>query len=228
MIYFNNVSKIYPNKAVSLSDVSFQVDNGEFVTFVGHSGAGKTTLIKLILGEEYPSDGSVYFESQNIHKLSSYALRELRRRMGVVFQDFRLLRNRTARENIEFAMASLGKTDEEIESDVPYILDLVGLTHRENHFPFQLSGGERQRLAIARALINEPDIIIADEPTGNLDLTHTKEVVDLLKKVNELGTTIILATHDTDVLKSLKGKGRVIAIDDGKLVDKKEDGKEEE
>ena len=168
MIYFNNVSKIYKD-AVALDDVTVAITAGEFVSIVGHSGAGKTTLTKMILADAVPTGGTVFFESLDIHRLKSKELTQLRRRIGVVFQDFRLLSNKTAYENIAFAMEAVGKTDEEIASDVPHVLELVDLSHRINHFPNQLSGGEQQRLAIARAIINQPELIIADEPKGNLD-----------------------------------------------------------
>lgn len=223
MIHFQNVSKQYPTGAVSLEGIDLHVAPGEFVSIVGHSGAGKTTLIKLIAGEEHPTEGTVFFDSENIHTLSPQALTDLRRRIGIVFQDFRLLSNKTAYENIEFAMEALGKTDEEIKRDVPHVLDLVDLSTRMMHFPNQLSGGEKQRLAIARAIINQPDVIIADEPTGNLDPVNTYEIVQILKKINDLGTTVILTTHNRGVIESI-GR-RVVTLDKGKIIRDDKDGK---
>lgn len=215
MIYFNNVSKIYKD-AVALDDVTFTITAGEFVSIVGRSGAGKTTLTKMILANENPSAGTVFFESIDVHKLKNKELTKLRQRIGVIFQDFKLLSNKTAYENIAFAMEAVGKTDEEIASDVPHVLELVDLSHRVNHFPNQMSGGEQQRLAIARAIINQPELIIADEPTGNLDPINTHEIVEILKKINDLGTTVILTTHNKGVIDSV-GK-RIITIEDGKVI----------
>lgn len=215
MIYFNNVSKVYKD-AAALLDVTFTVETGEFISIVGHSGAGKTTLTKMILAEENPTDGTVFFESIDIHKLNNKDLTKLRRRIGVVFQDYKLLSNKNAYENIAFAMEAVGKTEEEIASDVPHVLELVDLSHRLNHFPHQMSGGEQQRLAIARAIINQPELIIADEPTGNLDPVNTHEIVQILKKINDLGTTVILTTHNRGVIESV-GK-RVITMENGKIV----------
>lgn len=223
MIYFNNVSKFYQPDSASLENINLAIAEGEFVSIVGHSGAGKTTLVKLILAEEKPTDGTVFFESVNIHDLNSREIVRLRRKIGVVFQDFRLLPNKTAYENIAFAMESAGKTDEEITSDVPHVLELVDLASKINHFPHQMSGGERQRLAIARAIINQPEIIIADEPTGNLDPINTYEVVQILKKINDLGTTVILTTHNRGVIESI-GK-RVITLEKGKITRDDKDGK---
>ena len=192
------------------------VESGEFVSIVGHSGAGKTTLTKMILADEFPSEGTVFFESINVHKLKNNDLTKLRRRIGVVFQDFKLLNNKTAYENIAFAMEAVGKTEEEIRSDVPHVLELADLGHRMLHFPSEMSGGEQQRLAIARAIINQPELIIADEPTGNLDPVNTHEIVQILKKINDLGTTVILTTHNRGVIESV-GK-RVITMENGKII----------
>ncbi len=215
MIYFNNVSKIYKD-ATALLDVTLTIESGEFISIVGHSGAGKTTLTKMIVADETPTDGTVFFESVNVHKLKNKELTDLRRRIGVVFQDFRLLPNKTAYENIAFAMEAVGKTDEEIASDVPHVLELVDLSHRLKHFPWQMSGGEQQRLAIARAIINQPELIIADEPTGNLDPVNTHEIVQILKKINDLGTTIILTTHNRGVIDSVNK--RVVTMENGKII----------
>jgi cell division transport system ATP-binding protein len=224
VIYFNNVSKVYKD-ATALDDVTFTVDAGEFVSIVGHSGAGKTTLTKMILADETPSDGTVFYESVNVHKLKSKDLTRLRRRIGVVFQDYKLLANKTAYENIAFAMEAVGKTEAEIKSDVPHVLELVDLAHRTTHFPDQMSGGEQQRLAIARAIINQPELIIADEPTGNLDPVNTHEIVQILKKINDLGTTVILTTHNRGVIESINK--RVITMENGKIVrDTKVNGKQ--
>ncbi len=223
MIYFNNVSKIYTKDSVALEGVSLTVGSGEFVSIVGHSGAGKTTLVKMILAEEKPTDGTIFFESVNVHKLSSKELSKLRRRIGVVFQDFKLLSNKTAYENIAFAMEAAGKTDEEIASDVPHVLELVDLANKTFHFPHQMSGGEKQRLCIARAIINQPEIIIADEPTGNLDPVNTYDVIQILKKINDLGTTVILTTHNRGVIDSV-GK-RVITMEKGKIIRDDKEGK---
>ena len=223
MIYFNNVSKVYSKDSVALDDVSLTVSSGEFVTVVGHSGAGKTTMVKMILADEHPTAGTVFFESINVHKLKNSDLTKLRRRIGAVFQDFRLLPNKTAYENIAFAMEAAGKTDQEIASDVPHVLELVDLTNRLYHFPHQMSGGEQQRLAIARAIINQPELIIADEPTGNLDPVNAFEVIQILKKINDLGTTIILTTHNKGVVESI-GR-RVVTIEKGKVVRDDKNGK---
>lgn len=223
MIYFNSVTKIYNEDTKALDGVDLTINSGEFLSVVGHSGAGKTTLIKMILAEDSPTDGSVFFESLDIHKLKDSDLNKLRRKVGVVFQDFKLLSNKTAYENIAFAMEAAGKTDEEISTDVPHVLELVDLGSRIFHFPHQMSGGEKQRLAIARAIINQPELIIADEPTGNLDPVNTFDVIEILKKINDLGTTVILATHDKGVVESI-GK-RVITMENGKIIRDDKEGK---
>jgi cell division transport system ATP-binding protein len=216
MIKFNNVSKVYADKSVALDGVSFGVKAGEFISVVGHSGAGKTTLIKMILAEERPSDGQIFFQSVDIHALKPKHMNQIRRRIGAIFQDFRLLPNLSAFENIAFAMEASGRTDDEILADVPHILDLVGLSHKANNFPHELSGGEKQRVAIARAIVNQPDVILADEPTGNLDPINTREIVQILRKINDLGTTVILTTHNKGVIDSL-GK-RVITLGEGRVL----------
>lgn len=216
MIYFDNVSKFYNDDSVALEEVTLSVAPGEFVSIVGHSGAGKTTLLKLLLVEESPSQGSVFFHSTDIHQLRRTHLTKYRQKIGTVFQDFRLLPNRTTYENIAFAMEAAGRHDEEIEADVPHVLDLVDLSEKMWNFPHELSGGERQRVGIARAIVNQPDVIIADEPTGNLDPINTYEIVQILKKINDLGTTVVLTTHNKGVIDSL-GR-RVITMDSGRIV----------
>jgi cell division transport system ATP-binding protein len=216
MITFTNVAKAYPNGSVALQHINLEIEKGEFVTIIGPSGAGKTTLTKLLLCEEVPSEGSVLFEGKDLNTCSVHEITDLRRRVGTIFQDFRLLRDKTAYENIAFAMEAAGKSDEEIITDVPHVLQLVGLEDRMFHFPTQLSGGEKQRLAIARAIINQPEVLIADEPTGNLDSANTAEVVEILKKINELGTTVILATHDEHLIKAV-GK-RIITMEKGRII----------
>lgn len=223
MIKFNNVTKRYTNDSVSLEDINLHIKEGEFVSLVGHSGAGKTTLVKLILAEERPTRGVVMFEDVDVHKLTANDVVKYRRRVGVVFQDFRLLPNKTAYENIAFAMEVAGRTDEEIKSDVPHVLELVDLAEKIHNFPHQMSGGEKQRLAIARAIINQPELLIADEPTGNLDPLNTYEIVQILKKINDMGTTVILTTHNKGIVDSV-GK-RVITLEKGKIVRDDESGK---
>jgi len=216
MIYFDKVSKVYSDDFVALSDISLTIEPKEFVSIVGHSGAGKTTLIKLILAEEKPTKGKVFYESANVHKLKGKEITALRRKIGTVFQDFRLLPNKTVYENIAFAMEAAGRTDEEIEADVPHVLELVDIGKKIYSFPSELSGGEKQRVAIARAIVNQPDVIIADEPTGNLDPANTFEIIQILKKINDLGTTVIITTHNRGVVESL-GK-RVISMQNGKII----------
>ena len=222
MIYFDKVTKKYGDTN-ALEEVTLSVAPKEFISIVGHSGAGKTTLLKLLLAEERPTEGAVFFESVDINNLPSSALHHYRRRIGMVFQDFRLIPNKTAYENIAFAMEAVGRTDSEIKSDVPYILELVNLADKALHFPSQLSGGEKQRIAIGRAIINQPDIIVADEPTGNLDPINAYEVVEILKKINELGTTVVITTHNKGVVDAI-GR-RVITIDRGRVVRDDVDGK---
>lgn len=216
MIYFDKVTKQYKDGTPALEEVTLSVSPKEFVSIVGHSGAGKTTLIKMLLAEEKPSGGSIFFEDVDVNDIPLNALHHYRRKLGTVFQDFRLIPNRTAYENIAFAMEAIGKSNEDIASDVPYILDLIDLGDKANHFPHQLSGGEQQRVAIGRAIINQPDVIIADEPTGNLDPVNTYEVIEILKKINELGTTVIITTHNKGVVDAM-GK-RVITMEKGRIV----------
>jgi cell division transport system ATP-binding protein len=223
MIYYDKVTKIYPDKTVGLENVSFAVEPKEFVTIVGHSGAGKSTLVKMLIAEEHPTQGAVFFESANIQKLSKKQINKLRRRIGTVFQDYRLIPNKTIYENIAFAMEASGRKDKEITSDVPHVLELVDLAHKIWNFPHELSGGERQRVAIARAIVNQPDIVVADEPTGNLDPTNTFEIIRILQKINELGTTVLLTTHNKGVVDTVKG--RVISMEKGKVVRDDKDGK---
>lgn len=216
MIYFDNVSKKYHDDSIALVDVTLSIKPNEFVSIVGHSGAGKTTLLKMILAEERPTTGQVFFESKDIRTFKKKQMNILRRRIGAVFQDFRLLPNKTSYENIAFAMEAAGRTDAEIQSDVPHVLELVGLGKKIWSFPHELSGGEKQRVAIARAIVNQPDIIIADEPTGNLDPINTYEIVQILKRINDLGTMVILTTHNKGVVDSVGG--RVVTMDSGRIV----------
>ena len=223
MIYYDNVFKKYPNNAVALDGVTFSVEPNEFVSLVGKSGAGKSTLIKLLLAEEKPSAGHVYLESLDVHTLSRDELPFIRRRIGTVFQDFRLLASKNAYENVAFAMEAAGRTNEEIEADVPQVLSLVGLQDQAHHFPHQLSGGEKQRVGIARAIVNRPDIVVADEPTGNLDPQNAWDIIKLLGKINELGTTVMLATHDKMIIDAI-GR-RVVTLENGKIIRDEKRGK---
>lgn len=223
MLLLDNVSKIYKDGSLALDGVSISIKPKEFVSIVGHSGAGKSTLLKMILAEDKPTKGKVYYEDIDIHTLNRGEMNDYRRRIGMVFQDFRLIPNMTAYENIAYAMEAAGRTDEEIAADVPHVLELVDLKKKMHNFPSQLSGGEKQRVAIARAIVNQPDIIIADEPTGNLDPVNTYEVIQILKKINDLGTTIILTTHNKGVIDSL-GK-RVISVEAGKIIRDDKSGK---
>lgn len=223
MIYFDQVSKLYNGGQPALDNVTLSIAPKEFVSIVGHSGAGKTTLLKMLLAEDKPTEGGVFFESSDIHSLRKTELNNLRRRIGIVFQDFRLLPNKTAYENIAFAMEVAGKGDEEIHSDVPHVLELVDLGDKMWNFPRELSGGEQQRVAIARAIVNQPDIVIADEPTGNLDPINTYEIVQILKKINDIGTMVILTTHNKGVVDSVGG--RVVTMDRGRVIRDDKKGK---
>lgn len=225
MIYFDKVSKIYSGspEAPVLDDINFAVEAGEFVSIVGQSGAGKTTLLKLLIAEDKPSAGKVFFDSVDIHSIHHKDLHAIRRRIGVVFQDFRLLPHKTTYENIAFAMEAAGKGDKEIAEDVPQVLELVNLSDKAWHFPDQISGGERQRVGLARAIVNQPDVVIADEPTGNLDPLNTWEIVQILSKINDLGTTIIMATHNKGVIDAL-GK-RVLTLEKGKIIRDDKEGR---
>jgi len=223
MIKFQNVSKIYSPKAAALDGVSFEVKEKEFVSIVGKSGSGKTTLFKLILAEEKPTSGRIFFDSQEVQKIKTKELPELRRKIGAVFQDYKLLHSKTVYENIAYAMEVIGASDQEVKRDVAEALEIVGLTNRTNNFPVELSGGEKQRVAIARALIHRPEVILADEPTGNLDPYNTLDIMRLLLKINEAGTTVVLATHNRDIINSLDK--RVITLQDGKIIRDEENGR---
>ena len=225
MIIFQNVSKIYTNHkdTIALDDVSFEIKRKEFVSVVGKSGAGKSTITKMLIGEEKPSKGRVVFGDFDISKLKPKELPRLRRHIGVIFQDFRLLANKTAYENVAFALEVAGRSQAEINEFVPQALKMVGLEDKMSNFPKELSGGEKQRVAIARAIINHPDILIADEPTGNLDPINAAEIIKLLLKINELGTTVILATHNKDIVNDLDK--RVISLENGRVSRDEEKGK---
>jgi cell division transport system ATP-binding protein len=221
MILLDRVTKAYGKTAAkagkpALNRISVHVSAGEFVILVGTSGAGKSTLLKLLTREEKPSHGKIVVGGIDYDTLKDKHIPLLRRKIGVVFQDFKLLPNRTVFENIAFALEIAGMTNREIKSTVPKVISLVGLEGKEKSFPHQLSGGERQRVAIARAVVRQPKILIADEPTGNLDPKHSWEIVKLLEKINKYGTTVLLTTHNVDIVNKLKR--RVITIDHGKIV----------
>ena len=217
MIKFENVTKTYPatvehlEPTTVLHEVSFEINEGEFVSIVGKSGAGKTTMLRLILGLESPSD------------LSDEELQEMRRKIGGIHQDYKLLPKKTVYENVAYTLAMEGQSNEEISQEVPKILEIIGLSEKLHNFPDELSGGEQQRLAVARALVNHPHVVIADEPTGNLDPYNTYEVIALLEKINKAGRTVILATHDREIVNKL-GK-RVITIEEGKIIRDEENGR---
>jgi cell division transport system ATP-binding protein len=223
MIVFQNVWKVYNHKSVALEDVSFKINANEFVSIVGRSGAGKSTILKLLIGEEKPTKGKIFFGQYEVNKLKNKELPALRRHIGIVFQDFKLLPNKNAYENVAFALEVAGRPSSEIRDLVPQVLDMVGLLDKARNFPHELSGGEKQRVAIARAMIHRPEVILADEPTGNLDPFHTAEIINLLLKINNLGTTVILATHDKEIINSL-GK-RVITLENGKVIRDEEKGR---
>lgn len=216
MIAFQNVSKIYNSHSTALEGVNFEINSGEFVSVVGRSGAGKSTVIKLLIGEDKPSKGRVFFGQYEVNKLRPRELPAFRRHIGVIFQDFRLLPTKNAYENVAFALEVAGRPQADIRELVPQVLDMVGLSDKLRNFPHELSGGEKQRVAIARAMVHRPEVVIADEPTGNLDPFHTSEIINLLQKINQFGTTVVLATHDKEVINSLNR--RVITLDHGRLI----------
>jgi cell division transport system ATP-binding protein len=222
LIYFKNVSKVY-NSTPAVDDVTFKMEAKEFVSIVGKSGAGKSTMFKLLLAEEQPTSGKVYFDGQDVTRVRPAQMPYLRRRIGTIFQDFRLLPKKTAYENVAFAMEAGGYPDRDIRRDVPEVLELVGVAERAKNFPHELSGGEKQRVAIARALVQRPDVILADEPTGNLDIINAWEILRLLVKINEYGTAVVLATHNRDLVDAV-GR-RVVLLDRGKILSDEEKGK---
>ena len=222
MVKFENVTKKFGD-VIALSEVSFEIQPGEFVFIIGPSGAGKSTLVKLMLRESLPSEGTIRVKDFNLHELPKKKIPEYRRQIGVVFQDFKLLCDQTVFENVALVLRVLNEVEEKIGEKVLNILDLVGLKEKANFFPSQLSGGELQRVCLARAIVGEPEIIIADEPTGNLDLGIARQIVDLLKKINENGKTVIMATHNFEIVNAL-GQ-RVIELDKGKLISDQKKGK---
>lgn len=222
MVDFKNVSKIYNHSHIALDGVSFSMKPGEFLSLVGRSGAGKSTLVKLLIAEEKPTKGKITFADIDVQKIKQERIHELRKRIGVVFQDFKLLSQKTAYENIAFAMEVAGLPDSEIRDEVPQILKIVGLESKGNNFPNELSGGEKQRVSIARALAQMPDIIIADEPTGNLDPYNAWEIVKLLLKINEFGTSVMFASHAKEIVDRI-GR-RVVTLDEGRVISDREMG----
>lgn len=216
MIKFIDISKEYDNNVRALMNINLEIHKGEFVFLVGSSGAGKSTLIKLLLKEEEPTDGKIILKDIDITKIKNRRVPFIRRNIGVVFQDFRLLPNKTVYENVAFAMEIIGAHPKEIRRRVPMVLSMVDLSRKASSFPDQLSGGEHQRVSIARAIVNSPPVLIADEPTGNLDPDTAKEIMKVLSDINGRGTTILMATHAKDIVNSMKK--RVIEIHDGKLV----------
>ena len=216
MIKFQSVKKVYEPHNVVLNNINLEIKPGEFVSLVGLSGAGKSTLLKMLTKEERPTSGEVLVEGVDLADIKDKDIPYLRRKIGTVYQDFKLLEKKTAFENVAFAMEVSDTDPEEIEKNVPQILAIVGLADKVDNFPVQLSGGEKQRLAIARAMIHRPTILLADEPTGNLDLVNSYDVLKLLLKINELGTTVVLASHDSNLVNTI-GR-RVISMDRGKIV----------
>lgn len=216
MIEFRNVSKIYNNGTEALHNINLKVEKGEFVFIVGSSGAGKSTFLKLITCEERPNEGQVLIDGQDISHIRKGKIPYVRRKMGLVFQDFRLIDHMTVYDNVAFAMRVVGASPKAIKKRVPYILGLVGLQHKAKHYPTEMSGGERQRVGLARALVNNPSMIIADEPTGNIDPALSYEIVDLLSAINERGTTVLMVTHEHSLVKHFHK--RIIQIHSGEIV----------
>lgn len=223
MIRFENVAKIYPGDVLVLKDVSLVIEPGEFVSIVGASGAGKSTLLKLIYAEEEPTAGEIFFGDRAVSSIKRRLLPYYRRNFGTVFQDFKLLSQRTVFENIAYALEVAGKTTPEIREEVPQILEIVGLLDKADKYPKQLSGGEQQRVSLARALIHRPSVLIADEPTGNLDPVSAQDIIRLLVEINSMGTTVLLATHNKPVVDSLKK--RVVTLANGTVVRDEPEGK---
>ncbi|ABI67596.1 cell division ATP-binding protein FtsE [Syntrophomonas wolfei] len=216
LVQFYNVSKIYSNGVKALDDVSLKIERGEFLFLMGPSGAGKSTLIKLFFREEVPTRGQIFIASRSIVRMKRSEVPPLRRNIGIIFQDFKLLENKTASENIAFAMEVVGANPKEIRQRVAEVIEMVGLKGRENSFPGELSGGEQQRVGIARALANRPLLLIADEPTGNLDIDISREIMELLFDINRKGTTVIMATHARELVKA--ARKRVILLDKGRVI----------
>ena len=222
MLIMNDVSKVYPGGSVALQDVNVHIEPGEFVFVVGPSGAGKSTFIKMLFREVLPTTGSIFVNGVDILALSPKEIPFMRRQLGIIFQDYRLLPDRTVFENVAFAMQVIEAPHRKIRRQVNNVLDLVGLRHRSNAYPNELSGGEQQRIAIARAIVNDPVFVIADEPTGNLDPETSWDIMEIFKEINSAGTTIVMATHDKDVVDAM-GK-RVIAIEQGRIVRDEKEG----
>ena len=216
MIEFRNVSKVYNNGTEALHNINLKVEKGEFVFIVGSSGAGKSTFLKLITCEERPNEGQELIDGQDISHIRKGKIPYVRRKMGLVFQDFRLIDHMTVYDNVAFAMRVVGASPKAIKKRVPYILGLVGLQHKAKHYPTEMSGGERQRVGLARALVNNPSMIIADEPTGNIDPALSYEIVDLLSAINERGTTVLMVTHEHSLVKHFHK--RIIQIHSGEIV----------
>ena len=216
MIKFENVSKIYENNVKALSDINIEIGVGEFVFLVGPSGSGKSTFIKMLLKEVEPTTGQVIVGSTNLSKLTRKQIPYFRRKVGMVFQDFRLIPNLSVYENVAFAMKVVEATPKEIRKRVPMVLSLVGLSHKYKMFPNELSGGEQQRVSLARAIVNNPTVLIADEPTGNLDPKTAKEIMELLDDINKAGTTVLMATHAKEIVDSMKK--RVLEIEGGEII----------
>lgn len=213
MIRLTNVEKVYDNGTQALKGISFEIADGEFVFLVGPSGSGKSTIIKLLTGEVIPTAGRVMINGFSMSRISDKQIPLMRRTIGVIFQDFRLITNKTVFDNLSLAMRAVGATTKEIRSRIPYVLELVGLAGKENRYPDELSGGEQQRVAIARALVNNPSTIVADEPTGNLDPGRSLEIMTLLQRINALGTTVVVVTHEKSLVNQFDK--RVIMIDEG-------------
>lgn len=216
MIEFRNVSKVYNNGTEALHNINLTVEKGEFVFIVGSSGAGKSTFLKLITCEEHPNEGQILIDGEDISHIRKRKIPYVRRKMGLVFQDFRLIDHMTVYDNVAFAMRVVGASRKAIKKRVPYILSLVGLQHKAKHYPTEMSGGERQRVGLARALVNNPSMIIADEPTGNIDPALSFEIVDLLSEINRRGTTVLMVTHEHSLVKHFHK--RIIQIHSGEIV----------
>ena len=222
MIQFTDVTKSYTEGNTALNGVNLQIEDGEFVFLVGPSGSGKSTIMKVITGELRPTSGQVHVNGYNLERIRKRDIPYMRRTLGVVFQDFRLINKMTVYDNVAYAMRVIGAKESEIKERVPYVMDLVGLTGKERRHPNEMSGGEQQRLAIARALVNNPSTIIADEPTGNLDPARSFELMSLLQEINNLGTTVLVVTHEKELVERFEK--RVIAIDDGMVISDGRDG----